>query len=299
MSKGIIFLVILLSFSCSVHDRSNIHSNEEFVLELKSPQTRGGLLETALQGLFFGASYLAEKSSKSLSSSYSQSLSVNDYYNLYRGEVEKTYKEIHIKKYSKPIESTDKMRLEEILRADFDRMPKSRGVAGALTINDVIRPEHEDLLNFHAVIALISDPENPGVTRLSFNQLRIFFSKTKIYDDENLNTRISISIEGMWRSTDGSPQKAMLVEQEYNFTDLKYGSENLIKTPILSPWYYDIPITSFIDENIEYGVVKINVKLDEYEGNKSKYINKLPSILSDNKNAIITNGMSALEKIKK
>ena len=58
------------------------------------------MIETALQGLFLGASYLAEKSAKSLTSSYSQSISINNYYNTDLGDVEKTYNEIHIKKYS-------------------------------------------------------------------------------------------------------------------------------------------------------------------------------------------------------
>ena len=88
-----------------------------------------------------------------------------------------------------------------------------------------------------------------------------------------------------------------MIEQEYDFKNLKYGVDNLINTPLLSPWYYDIPITTQLDDNDNYGVVKINVRLEEYEGNRSKYINKLPSMLSDNKDAIISDGASAIEKI--
>ena len=65
----------------------------------------------------------------------------------------------------------------------------------------------------------------------------------------------------------------------------------------MSPWYYDIPITTLSDDIENYGVVKIDVRLEEYEGNKSKYINKLPSMLSDNRDAIISDGASAIEKI--
>ena len=283
--------------SCKVHQRSNIKSNEEFIVELKRPQTRGGLVETALEGIFFGASYLAEKTSKSLSNTYSQSLSINNYYNTDVGKVEKTYKEIHIKKFSKPDDIVKKDEITAIVKDDFNKIPKSRGHANALNINDVIRVEEDDLLNFYAVIELISDPENPGITRLSFNELRVFFSKTKVYSDEDLNARVSIAIEGQWRGDDGTPKHATLIEQEYDFKDLKYGADNLIAKPILSPWYYDIPTTTLIDNNSNYGVVKVNVRLEEYEGNKSKYINKLPSMLSDNKDAIVTDGASVVEKI--
>ena len=297
MKNRLAIIVLSLLTSCAVHQRSNISCNEEFIVELKGPQSRGGLIETALQGLFFGASYLAEKTSKSLSNTYSQSLSIHNYYNTDLGYVEKTYDQIHIKKYSKPTSPLDEDKLKTIVRSDFDKMPKSRGTTGTLALNEVFRDKEDDMLNFHAVIGLISDPENPGVTRLSFDQLRIFFSKTKVFEDEDLNARVSISIEGQWRSTDGSPQNAVLIEQEYDFKNLKYGSNNLIEQPILSPWYYDIPITSLVKDSNEFGVVKINVRLEEYEGNKSKYINKLPSMLSDNKDAIITNGASAIEKI--
>jgi hypothetical protein len=127
--------------------------------------------------------------------------------------------------------------------------------------------------------------------------LRVFFSKTKVFTDEDLNAKVSISIDGQWRSQDGSPMKATLIEQEYDFKNLKYGADNQIEEPILSPWYYDIPIYSDIEDVSNYGILKVNVQLEEYEGNKSKYINKLPSILSDNKNAIIKNGASTIQKI--
>ena len=81
--------MVVFMCSCKVHQRSNIQSSEYFVVELKKPQTRGGLIETALEGIFFGASYLAEKTSKSLSNTYSQSLSINNYYNTDLGDVGK------------------------------------------------------------------------------------------------------------------------------------------------------------------------------------------------------------------
>ena len=291
-----LFTIILLT-SCATHQRSNIKAEEEFVVELKQASTRGGMIETALQGLFLGASYLAEKSAKSLTSSYSQSISINNYYNTDLGEIEKTYDEIHIKKYSKPTQTEDKQRLTSIVTGDVNNLPKSRGESGALSIDDVIRVESDDLLNFHAVIEIMSHPENPGVSRLSFNSLRVFFSKTKVFTDEDLNAKVSVSIEGQWRNTNGSPMKATLIEQEYDFKNLKYGADNQIEEPILSPWYYDIPIYSDIEDVSNYGVLKVNVQLEEYEGNKSKYINKLPSILSDNKNSIIKNGASTIQKI--
>ncbi|WP_179345584.1 hypothetical protein [Winogradskyella ursingii] len=297
MKKCLLLLALIILNSCAVHQRSNIQSNEEFVVEMKRANTRGGLVEAVLQGVFFGASYLAEKSSKSLTSTYSQSISINNYYNTDLGDVEKTYNEIHIKKFSKPTDLNEKENMKTLITEEVSNMPKSRGNNAALSLNDVIRIEQDDLLNFHAVIELISDPQNPGITRLSFNQLRVFFSKTKVYSDEDLNAKISIAIEGQWRGEDGTPKNATLIEQEYDFKKLKYGVKNLIETPILSPWYYDIPITTQLDKNDKYGVVKVNVRLEEYEGNKSKYINKLPSMLSDNKDAIISDGASAIEKI--
>ena len=292
----LIFTTILLT-SCATHKRSNIKAEEEFIVELKQPSSRGGMIETALQGLFLGANYLAEQSAKALTSSYSQSISINNYYNTDLGAVEKTYNEIHIKKYSKPSDADDKQRITQVVQNDVNNLPKTRGETINLKVEDVIRLENDDLLNFHAVIELVSHLENPGVTRLSFNSLRVFFSKTKVFTDEDLNAKVSISIDGQWRSQDGSPMKATLIEQEYDFKNLKYGADNQIEEPILSPWYYDIPIYSDIDDVTNYGILKVNVQLEEYEGNKSKYINKLPSILSDNKNAIIKNGASTIQKI--
>src|SRR5690606_32885704 len=204
---------------------------------------------------------------------------------------------IHIKKYAKPVDVDQTTNLKQIIQTEVTNMPKTRGQNAALSITEVIREKEEDMLNFHAVIELVSDPENPGVSRLSFNELRVFFSKTKVFSDENLNAKMSVAIEGQWRSTDGSPMRATLIEQEYDFKNIKYGPENQIDTPLLSPWYYDIPILSEIDGISKYGVLKVNVQFEEYEGGKSKYINKLPSILSDNKDAIVKDGASTIQKI--
>lgn len=285
--------------SCSTHKRSHIKADEEFVVELKKPASRGGALEIGLQGLFLGAKYLTEKTTQSLTSSYSQSLSVNNYYNTDLGKVEKTYNEIHIKKFAKKVDDEDKSNLIVTIKDEITKLPKTRGTDAVLKMEDVIREKEDDLLNFHAVIGIETDPENPGVSRLSFNDLRILFSKTRVYKDENLNAVVSVQIEGQWRNTDGSPNKNVLIEQEYDFKNLKYGMENQIKESLKSPWYYDIPITSEIEDNQQFGVVKVNVQVREYEGSKSKYINKLPDILSDNKNAIIKDGASTIEKIIK
>jgi hypothetical protein len=292
----LLMAVSLTVVSCSTHQRSYIVSNEEFIVELKKPASRGAL-EIGLQGLFLGVNYLAEKTSKSLSSSYAQSISVNDYYTSTSGITEKTYNEIHIKKYAKRIEEEEKSDLMVIIRDEISKQPTARGSSAVLEVKDVIREKEDDLLNFHAIIGIESDPENPGVSRLSFNDLRILFSKTRVYQDENLNAIVSVQIEGQWRNTDGSPNKGVLIEQEYDFRNLKYGVENQIKEPIKSPWYYDIPITSEIDQNEKFGVVKVNVQVREYEGSKSKYINKLPDILSENKDAIIKDGASTIEKM--
>lgn len=298
--KKILFASITLLFtSCAVHKNANIKANEEFIVELEKPRSRGGAINLALEGLFLGANYLAKSTTKSLTSSYTKSISINDYYNKDLGEIEKTYKFIHIKKYAKPSNKEKKSILSNEIKNGFSANNNSRGIAGTLMLKDVVREEKDDLLNFHSVIELISDPENPGVTRLSFNQLRILFSKTRIFKDENLNAKVSISIEGQWRNTDGTPMKKTLIEQEYDFKNLKYGYENQIKEPILSPWYYDIPITTEIEENNKYGVLNILISVDEYEGGKSKYINKLPGILKDNKTSIVKDGASTIQKIIK
>ena len=281
--------------SCATHKRSHIRANEEFVVELSRPQSRG-VAEIGLQGLLLGASYLAEKTTKSLTSSYKQSISVGDYYNRYIGETEKSYNAIHIKKYSKPVEPEDKNKLEVIIRDEITQLPRSRG-ATMLAVDDVIRDERDDMLSFQAVIEIVSDTENPGVSRLSFNELRVFFSKTRVYSDENLNAVISVQIEGQWRDADGSPRKGVLIEQEYDFKNLRFGPENQIKEPILSPWYYDIPIRSEISNEMEFGVVRVNVQMREYEGGKSKYINKLPGLIDGNKKTIVKDGASAIERM--
>lgn len=289
----------LLFSSCASHQRSNIQSNETFVVELTKPKSRGSIVNTALEGLFMGAKYLVDKSTKKLVNTYTNSISINDYYNNFTGNVRKTYTGIQLKKYANPIEAEQKAEMKSIMTREIKPEPKSRGkkTTTNLALKDIFPKENEDLLNFHAVIDFESDEDNPGVTRLSFSELRVFFSKTKVFSDENLNARVLISIEGQWRSTDGEPKTATLIEQEYDFKNIKYGYENQIDEPILTKWYYDIPILSELEDNATYGVVKVNVQLEEYEGKKSKYLNKLPSILSDNKDAIIKNGSSTINKI--
>ncbi|WP_338378603.1 hypothetical protein [uncultured Flavobacterium sp.] len=299
VKKLVLAITLVVLVSCSTHKKSNIKANEEFIVELKKPATRGGAIDLALQGLFLGANYFAEKTSKSLSNSYTKSISINDYYNTDTGEIEKTYNQIHIKKYGKPTDADKKGMLSSEIKSEYQAIPKSRGASASLMLDEVIREEKDDLLNFHAVIEFVSDPENPGVTRLSFNELRILFSKTRIYSDENLNAKVSISIEGQWRSTDGSPMSKTLIEQAYEFRNLKYGYENQIASPILSPWYYDIPITTEIENNGKYGVLNVTVQVEEFEGGKSKYINKLPGILDDNKSKIVKDGASVIEKVMK
>ena len=291
----LIFCIGILQLSCSTHRRSHIKSNEEFVVELKRPQSRGGMVETALQGLFLGAKYLADKTAKSLTTAYSKSISVNDYYNNYSGRISKSYDRIDIKKFSRPLEKQDENQLKVIIRDEITKLPKSRG-GSTLGIDDVIREDKNDLLSFHAVIRILSDPNNPSVSRLSFEELRILFTKTKVFSDENLNAIISISLEGQYRNIDGTPEKKILIEQEYDFRNLKYGAENQISSPILSPWFYDIPADGLVNHT-EFGVVRVNVQVREYEGGKSKYINKLPDILSKNKNSIVKSGSSAIEKV--
>lgn len=69
--KKLIFVAVIVPLiSCSTHKKSNIVANEEFIVELQKPATRGGAIDLALQGLFLGANYFAEKTSKSLSNSY-------------------------------------------------------------------------------------------------------------------------------------------------------------------------------------------------------------------------------------
>jgi hypothetical protein len=294
----LLLVISVLISSCASHKRSNIKANENFVVELTREKSRGGLVDTALEGLFFGAKYLMDNSSKKLVSTYTNSISINDYYNNFTGKIQKSYSGIQLKKYANPSESAQKAEMKSILTREIPTAPKTRGnTKASLVLEDIFPKENDDLLNFHAVVNFESDKENPGVTRLSFEELRVFFSKTKVFSDENLNVRVLISIEGQWRSKDGSPKTATLIEQEYDFKNIKYGYKNQIDEPILTKWYYDIPILSELEENSTYGVVKVNVQLEEYEGKKSKYLNKLPSILSDNKDAIIKNGSSTINKI--
>ena len=296
----------LLMSSCAAHKKSNIKTNEDFVVELSNTKTdpNRGISSTiasmAIEGVFMGAKYLADESAKSLTSSYTKSISLNDYYNDDLGYIEKTYKTIHVKKYANPKNDEQKLEVTNILKEEIEAQPKTRGNENAFVFDNFVRKKdnkEEDLLNFHAVIELISDENNPAVTKLSFNDLRIFFSKTKVFSDEDLNVKVSISIEGQWRNTDGSPMKAVLIEQEYDFKKIEYGLDNQISSPIVSPWYYDIPAIKPTDDSDRFGIVKINIQMQEYEGNKSEYINKLPSILDDNKNSIIQNGTSQIEKI--
>lgn len=289
-------LMFLILASCASHQRSNITSNEEFIVELKTPDTRGGLVNTALQGLFAGAKYFADKSTASLHSEYRQSASFNDYYNTDLGYVEKTYSQIQIKKYSKPTKEEEEIKIKQVLSDEIANKPSTtRGTK--FTVNDLIRKEQDDLLNFHAVIEIESDLENPGVSRLIFSELYVFFSKTKVFADEDLNALVSIQIEGQWRGSDGSPMEKILITQNYDFKDMKYGHENQIKKPIVSPWYYDIPPIPENETVNKFGIVKLTVELKEYEGGKSKYINQIPSLLNDNKKSIINGGTSAIEKI--
>lgn len=292
-------VITLLLTSCAAHKRSHIVAEEEFIVELKRPSTRGGAIDIALQGLLLGATYLAEKSSEALSSSYSQDLSINDYYNTDLGPVVKTYSEIHIKKYSKPKKEDKIEELKSLIRSEVS-LPKARGEQGAfLAMDEIIRPVEDDLLNFHAVIGLESAQDNPGITRLSFKELRILFSKTKVFQDEDLNARLSVLIRGQWRGEDGTPMEDVLIEQEYDLRNLKYGPDNQIKTPIMSEWYYDVPAYPDMESNSNFGVVEVSVQLEEYEGSKSKYINQLPHILSENRKSIIKSGASTIKKITK
>ncbi len=55
MKQKLPFLLLSISIlfgSCAAHKRSHVRADEEFVLELKRPATRGGAIDLALQGLF-------------------------------------------------------------------------------------------------------------------------------------------------------------------------------------------------------------------------------------------------------
>ncbi|AFU68181.1 hypothetical protein P700755_001244 [Psychroflexus torquis ATCC 700755] len=181
---------------------------------------------------------MADKSSKQLVNTYTNSISINDYYNNFSGKIEKTYTGIQLKKYGNPVEPEQKKAIKSIISREINAAPQSRGEKGtSLKLLDILPAENEDMLNSHAVIGFESDEKNPGVTRLSFNELSVFFSKTKVFTDENLNARVLISIENQWRSTDGAPKTAVLIEQEYDFKNIKYGYNNQIDESILTKWY--------------------------------------------------------------
>ena len=300
-SKALILIFLTSLISCKVHERSFVKGNESFNIEMKRAQARGGLAEIALEGLFLGADYLAERTAKTLTTSYSQTLSINDYYTSSGEDVFKTYDEIYIKKFENIAQPEKKAVIENAIKADFAAQPVSRGSAAAFDMDYITAnvEDQEQLLNFEARIRLESDPENPGVSRLVFHDLRILFSRTKVYQDENLNMKLGVSIEGSWRDANKNPVDKILIEQEYELRDLHYGVENQIEEPIISPWYYDIPYLPESDAFAHHGVVKINVQLHEYEGGKSKYINQLPSILSDNKDAVIKQGSATIQKVIK
>lgn len=299
MKNYILFLLVFLIASCSTHQRSNVKANEEFVVTLKKPTSRGLFVDVALQGMFLGVNYFSEKSAKSLTSTYSQSISVNDYYNYSTnlGHFVKSYNQIRIQKYAKPTVEVKKNEIKSTIENEFAYLNKSRGETNHLSMTEIERNEENDLLNFDAKIDLISDPYNVGVTRLSFSELRILFSKTKIFKDENLNAKVSLSIEGQWRGEDGEPKKSIIFTQEYDFKNLKYSLENQIKNPIISPWYYDIPVNVEQGNTSNFGILNITVQVVEYEGKKSNYVNKLPSLLKDNKLSIINGGATILNKL--
>src|SRR5690606_41227084 len=116
--------------------------------------------------------------------------------------------------------------LTVIIRDGITQLTKTRGGEATHQMKDVIREKEDDLLNFHAVIGIESDPENPGVSRLSFNELRILFSKTRVYKDEHLNAIVAVQIEGHWRNTEGPPAKGLLIEQEYDTRNCKYADKH-------------------------------------------------------------------------
>ena len=93
--------------------------------------------------------------------------------------------------------------------------------------------------------------------------------------------------------------KSKLIEQEFDLKKIKYSAENQIKKPILSQWYYDIPMVSDIPEKSSFGLVKVNIQVVEYEGSKSRYVYKLPNFWNDNKNLIIKDVTPIIEKALK
>lgn len=279
--------------SCAIHENSNIKASEILVVEVKKPETRGGLIDIAIQGLYYGVNYLAQNATKSLTSNYSQSISINDYYNNDLGYIQKTYNEIQIKKYAKVIDSETKKRIGKYLENGLEGDSSSNFLPKGEILNG------DKLLNFYVALEIISDEENPGISKIKFKDLRVLFSKTKVYSDENLNMKLNLIIEGQWRGLDGSPTKKRIFEYEYVLENLKYGFDNQIKDPIISEWYYDIPISSDMADPSKFGLIDIKVELVEYEGGRAKYINKLPSILEENKSSIIHNSSEVLKDIIK
>ena len=291
-------LLITLFIFCAPHKKSNIESNEEFIIELKNSNDSKsrGLASAAIQGFFVGAKYLADKSTAKLFSSYRKTLSIDDYYTSTVLGIEKTYNQIHIRKYSKPIKEEQEVKIKEVLSKEFSEAPATtRGTKFA--ISDIMRKDKNDLLNFHAVIDIESNQENPSISRLKFSELYVFFSKTKVFTNEDLNALVSIKVEGQWRDKNGTPMQKVLIEQNYDFKKIKYGQDNQIKEPIVSPWYYDIPMTSDVEDPKKFGLLLVTIELKEYEGSKGKYVEKIPSLLDTNKKSILDGGTSALEKI--
>ena len=138
-SVAILLIVSSLFSSCASHKRSNIQSNENFVVELTKPKTRGSLTTTALEGLFMGAKYLVDNSTKKLINTYTNSISINDYYHNFAGKIEKTYSGIQLKKYANPIESGQKTEMKSIMTREINVQPKSRGTKGTtlLVLDDI------------------------------------------------------------------------------------------------------------------------------------------------------------------
>lgn len=298
----IISVVFSVVFSgCAVKERSNIKAVETFVVEFdhSSAPSRGLLTDLVMQGLVKGGDMLAEKSAQTLASSYSSPISVNNYYNTFNGELEKNYNRIVIKKYAIPEEASKKSELEVIIRDEVTKfeLPQTRGATSFFSINDIIREEENDLMNFFAIIEIESAEHNPMASRLVLKDLRVIFSKTKVFQGDFINAILSVVIKGKVLDRDGLPRDITLIEQEYEFKNLQYSTGNQIKNPIKSPWYYDLPIKNTPADADEFGLVDITVQLREYESGKGKYVEKLPDILSENKNAIIQTGSETMNKI--
>lgn len=296
--------VLLLFFvtSCSVNRRSNIAANETFIINPVDTAaiqgSRGLLSANVLDALFMGINYLSEKSAKSFTNTYTHTISLKDYYKKGTdGKIQKTYNEILVQKFGRPFKTEEQKRLVDTIRQDMKHLSGS-GARGATSTNanDIVRntivQSPDNLLNFHAAISLESDENDATITRLKLRDLRVFFSKTKVLQNDHLNALISVAIEGVTRSKDGSSRKVTIVEQEFDFRNIRYGSENQVLAPLYSPWYYDLPVPLDIDDSGSGGLITFKIQMTEYESGKSKYIKKIPGILSDNKNMIIKTGGS-------